>query len=365
MVKKEDIYRNDTVYPKRVLDLEATLASKTTFKFAVPTSWDFHIVSHTWTDAFRLLVKDCSALMAGIGWTRDSDPDGAIYMETISGADFSGKSYHAAVFEFLGYLYDDGVRRVWLDGVCINQYDAVEMASEMHYMGGFYGLSNACYVAPHGIGSPNGFKGLTAENALPRWFSRVWTLQEYILPEKLYFLVEKYDDDVIEFISTDPNSHDEDRAWIDWDSGEDLSVNSLIPAGTYTGALGDFSRRKAASGTNLYFLGGMAYFEMMGTLLHVHVHGFGDVSVQLFEDFYEAFGEIASGVDDIHMETLVKQIRVRYASSEEDRILGILGLIGFKGDYSLETGLRFSLLSLSFFSAASPRDPANWALFRV
>lgn len=329
MVVIGEIYRNSTIYPKRLIDVKATLESKTSFCFVVPSDWDFHIISHTWTDGVRQFVKDCAAIMSGIGWTLEGDPDGEIYMKTIASNDFSGKSYYSAIMNFLSFLHADGVERVWLDAVSINQYDTVEMASEMHYMGAFYGLSKACYIAPHGIGSTNGFKPLDSNTSLPRWLSRVWTLQEYILPEKVYFLVEKFDDDVINFIKSDVNAHEDDKSWIDWDSGEDLSSS-----GTVVGD-GDFSRRKVGSEGNYYFLGGMAYYEMMGAILNVYVNGKKTLSPSLFADFYKAYEEVSRGDDEVFIETLVKQIRVRFASSEEDRVLGILGLIGFKGEYEL------------------------------
>lgn len=342
MVLKDEIYRNSTVYPKRLLDVKATLESKTTFYFTVPSDWNFHIISHTWTDDIRQLVADCATIFKGIGWTREGDPNGEIYMNTISSYDFSSKSYYADIIYFLSFLYSDGVEKVWLDAVSINQYDAIEMASEMHYMGAFYGLSKACYVAPHGIGSTNGFKALDSNTKVPRWFSRVWTLQEYILPEKAYFLVEKFDDDVIEFIKNDAHAHEDDKSWIDWDSGEDLSTSGVIVGD------GDFSRRKAGSEGNLYFLGGMAYFEMMGAILNVRVFGMKDLPSSLFTEFYAAFGEVSRGDDEIFIETLVKQIRVRFASSEEDRVLGILGLIGFKGEYELPKNLSLEAQFVAF-----------------
>lgn len=333
MVLKSEIYVNDKVYPKRLLDVTATVESKSGFCFVLPTDWDFHIISHTWTDSIRALVKDCKAILTASGWTKAADPQGLIYAQTITKSQFSDKSYYPDVVNFLSILQSDGVKKVWLDAVCINQYDSDEMASEMHLMGAYYSLSNACYVAPHGIGSSNGFKVLGSDLTLPRWFSRVWTLQEYMLPEKLYFLVEKFEAKIIEFIEKEGSSHPEDKAWIDWDSGLD-DVSSSSP-GFVEGA-GDYSRRKAGgSSSDLYFVGAKAYFEMMGTLLGVYVYGLSELSPKMFGDFYEAFGELAAGVEEIIMETLVKQIRVRYATDEDDRVLGILGVIGFKGDYEL------------------------------
>lgn len=355
MVKKSEISFNENAFPKRLVDVAATVASQGGVHFAVPTDWDFHVISHTWTDGISSLANDCKAILSANGWTREGDPQGLIYIETFKDSQlFVGKAYYKDLIEFLVYLQGDGVERVWFDALCINQLDNVEKASEMLNMGAYYGLSKACYVATHGIGSPNAFKVLASDTDIPRWFSRVWTLQESILPSKIYFLVEKFEENIIKFIENEPTSHFEDKAWIDWDEnvddneeGEDIHIREKRHL--YAKGGGDLSRRKVESTSNLYFLGAKAYFEMMGTLLGVHVHGLGDLSPKLFEDFYEAFGELASGDQDVFIETLVKQIRVRNASVEEDRVMGILGLIGFKGEHSLvaNRGLDAQIIALA------------------
>eukprot|EP00250_Pteridium_aquilinum_P017745 c23764_g1_i1 orf=117-1895(-) len=352
MVKKSELSFNDKVFPKRVIDVPATVASQGGVHFAVPADWDFHVISHTWTDAISAMANECKAILAANGWTREGDPKGLVYIETFKEAGlFDGKEYYNDFIEFLVYLQGDGVERVWFDALCINQLDNVEKASEMVNMGAYYGLTKACYVATHGIGSPNGFRVLASDTDIPRWFTRVWTLQESILPSKIYFLVEKFEENIIKFVVDEASSHFEDKAWIDWDenveNGEDIGIRE--ERHLYSKGAGDLSRRKVGSSDNLYFLGAKAYFEMMATLLGVHVHGLQDLSPKLFDDFYEAFGELASGDQDVFIQTVVKQIRVRNCSVEEDRVLGILGLIGFKGEHSLESsqGLDAQIIALA------------------
>lgn len=348
MVKKSEIAYNETAYPKRLVDVAATVASKGALYFVEATDWNFHIISHTWTDDARALRDRCAEILEGMGWTREKDPDGHIYTTAFNDPTlFAGQSYYDVLIDFLALLQSDGVQKVWLDVISTNQYDSIETASEMVNMGGFYGLSLGCYVAPHGLGSPNGYQVLDSGTDIPRWFSRVWTLQESILPQKIYFITEKFDDTIIEYIKNESSSHVHDKAWIDWDdnaSGEDELEEKFCVSGT-----GDRSRRKFSGSSNLYALGAKAYFEMMVTCLGVHVLGLEDLSSKLFEEFYECFGEIASGDQEIFLETVVKQVRVRNASSEEDRVLGILGLMGFTEVHSLEKdrGLSAQIVSLA------------------
>ncbi|KAI5070253.1 hypothetical protein GOP47_0014596 [Adiantum capillus-veneris] len=349
MVLKSEISYNETGYPKRVVDVAATVASKGGLFFVEPSDWNFHIISHTWTDSARALKERCEEILVGMGWTRDMDPEGHIYTTAFNDPSlFAGLSYYDELIDFLSLLQSDGVEKVWLDVISTNQYDAIETATEMVNMGGFYGLSLGCYVAPHGIGSSNGYQVLDSGTKIPRWFSRVWTFQESVLPAKIYFIVEKFDDTIIDYIKKVSNSHLHDKVWIDWDDNAAYE-DEITDGKLYVSGSGDKSRRKFPKSTNLYALGAKAYFEMMGTCLGVHVHGLEDLSPKLFEDFYEAFGEISSGDQEIYLETVVKQVRVRNASSEEDRVLGILGLMGFKDVHSLEKnrGLSAQIVSLA------------------
>ncbi|MCO5576373.1 hypothetical protein L7F22_030183 [Adiantum nelumboides] len=341
MVKKSELSYNETAYPKRVVDVAATVASNGGLYFAVPSDWNFHIISHTWTDSARALKERCAEILQGMRWTRDSDPEGHIYTTAFNDPSlFTGLSYYNELIDFLSLLQSDGVEKVWLDVISTNQYDAIETATEMVNMGGFYGLSLGCYVAPHGIGSSNGYQVLDSGTKIPRWFSRVWTLQESILPQKIYFIVEQFNDTIIDYIKKEPNSHSHDKVWIDWD--DNAADDGELTQKLYVSDHGDRSRRKFPNSSNLYALGAKAYFEMMGTCLGVHVHGLEDLSPKLFEDFYEAFGEISTGDQEIYMETVVKQVRIRNCASEEDRVLGILGLMGFKDVHSLEKNRTLS-----------------------
>ncbi|MCO5564512.1 hypothetical protein L7F22_018173 [Adiantum nelumboides] len=64
-------------------------------------------------------------------------------------------------------------------------------------MGAYDRRSHGCYVLTHGVGE--GYK-LWGNEGLPRWFSRVWTLQEFMLPCRLSFFVEALDTRFLEFV---------------------------------------------------------------------------------------------------------------------------------------------------------------------
>ncbi|KAH7373463.1 hypothetical protein KP509_17G057800 [Ceratopteris richardii] len=348
MVLKSELSFNKDGLPKRLVDLDATISSGGALFFVEATDWNFHIISHTWRTVANSMKNRCGEILKAMGWTREMDPDGHIYTKAFNDPSlFKGLSYYNALIDFFIILQSDGVKLIWLDIISTNQYDAIETATEMVNMGGFYGLSLGCYVLPHGIGTENGYKVLDTQSNIPRWFSRVWTLQESVLPQNVYFLVEKFDEQIIEYIKSENVNHAHDNVWIDWDDNDTYEKEVGEKLSSKGG--GDRSRRKIASSSNLYALGARAYFEMMGTYLGVRVHGLEDLSPKLFEDFYEQFGEIASGNQEIIMETIVKQVRVRNASSEEDRVLGILGMMGFKEVHQLEKnrGLSAQVVSLA------------------
>ncbi|KAI5062625.1 hypothetical protein GOP47_0023164 [Adiantum capillus-veneris] len=181
-------------FPLRLICIQATLASEGGMCFCPCTDWKFHIISHTWTKDARDWSLDISTLML-------SSPHYHVHKK-MSGVDtyadlfkqhkFAQKPGYTELVKFLHILAADGVEKVWFDSLCINQGDIGEKNREIENMGAYYACSERCYVWCHGIGggfqlwapapSPEFYK-------LPRWFSRVWTLQEFVLPKKLAFVV--------------------------------------------------------------------------------------------------------------------------------------------------------------------------------
>lgn len=121
------------------------------------------------------------------------------YNEAFKGSDFSDESCYKMLIEFLQLLVGEGVKDIWFDALCINQVDNEEKAKEIGNMGAYYGRSRGCYVILHGLG--NGYQLWGKEGALPRWFTRVWTFQEFMLPARLIFIVEDLHPRLIAYVN--------------------------------------------------------------------------------------------------------------------------------------------------------------------
>ncbi|KAI5068467.1 hypothetical protein GOP47_0016812 [Adiantum capillus-veneris] len=168
------------VFPIRVIDLKDTFDSKGGIAFTVPNDWSFHTISHTWSMEIRKFSEE-----VGIAVKEERNLE---YNQVFKQKKLDHCPAYSHLLEFLEILRSDGVERVWFDALCINQVDNSDKSHEIVHMGAFYFHSLGCYVAAHGFG--RGF-GMTDDNhRLPRWFSRVWTFQEFLLPKRLTFVVE-------------------------------------------------------------------------------------------------------------------------------------------------------------------------------
>ncbi|KAH8650236.1 heterokaryon incompatibility protein-domain-containing protein [Tricladium varicosporioides] len=74
----------------------------------------------------------------------------------------------------------DGLRYFWVDTCCINQSDQNELSVAIYSMFRWYQKADKCYVY---------LADVAKESALSKseWFSRGWTLQELLAPEKVEF----------------------------------------------------------------------------------------------------------------------------------------------------------------------------------
>ncbi|KAI5069256.1 hypothetical protein GOP47_0015557 [Adiantum capillus-veneris] len=175
----------DDVKPLRLIDIEKTLCSNGGVVFKQAQSWDFHVISHTWSEDVRAFSKTIADINEQSGFTSS-------YEELFKEGDFSAQPAYKSMMEFFKILQSDNVKDVWFDALCINQRDDEEKGKEIAHMGAYYKHSKACYVVKHGIGK--GYKLATRLKGggfgIARWFSRAWTFQEYVLPHRMIFLTE-------------------------------------------------------------------------------------------------------------------------------------------------------------------------------
>ncbi|MCO5590410.1 hypothetical protein L7F22_044379 [Adiantum nelumboides] len=171
--------------PIRVIDISQTLHSKEGgFHFVRPQDWNFYVLSHTWSALVRQMSE---RIGQSIGACVGEDQDA--YSLAFQSADFRQEPCYPHLMDIFRLLHADGVEYVWFDALCINQTQESEKSHEINNMGGFFSLSKGSYVLSHGFGNANALWG-DSPGALPRWFTRVWTFQEFLLPQRVSFLVE-------------------------------------------------------------------------------------------------------------------------------------------------------------------------------
>lgn len=182
------------VLPVRLINLAETLAGLGRICFVEPRGWEFHVISHTWSQDVRNWSSKIGKLLRSRRSCCGRRPSGGhsySYSELFETQDFSKEKGYDFFAEFLRVLRAEGVENVWFDALCINQEDVEEKSREIKHMGAYYSHSLGCYVWTHGVGQ--GFSLWSwreGRASLPRWFSRVWTFQELLLPNNLIFLVE-------------------------------------------------------------------------------------------------------------------------------------------------------------------------------
>ncbi|KAI9347461.1 hypothetical protein DFJ73DRAFT_796636 [Zopfochytrium polystomum] len=77
---------------------------------------------------------------------------------------------------------------IWMDVLCIPQNDNAAKAVEVSRMGSYYTNAACVWVFLDDLGKPS--IPLRKGQKPARWFTRLWTLQECVLPRRLFFYVE-------------------------------------------------------------------------------------------------------------------------------------------------------------------------------
>ena len=90
-------------------------------------------------------------------------------------------------------LHTCNERFVWIDALCIPQYNSNMVKSELGWMGIYYSNSSLCFVI---LGMEKQIvEDFTDEVTMPRWFTRAWTFQEHMLSSTCVFAIEEEKDD--------------------------------------------------------------------------------------------------------------------------------------------------------------------------
>lgn len=89
----------------------------------------------------------------------------------------------------------DGLRHFWVDTCCVNKHDYVELQNAINSMFRWYRDAERCYVYlddvsksyPEGLSRNQNTEPWVIAFRNSRWFTRGWTLQELIAPNKVDF----------------------------------------------------------------------------------------------------------------------------------------------------------------------------------
>ncbi|CAG7559479.1 unnamed protein product [Fusarium equiseti] len=97
--------------------------------------------------------------------------------------DYSKKSRGRKVLKTCALAKGRGFRYVWIDSCCIDKTNSVELAEAINSMFEWYATAGECYAYIEDL-APD---ASTDKLKVSRWFSRGWTLQELLAPDKLIF----------------------------------------------------------------------------------------------------------------------------------------------------------------------------------
>ncbi|KAI1272262.1 HET-domain-containing protein [Xylaria sp. FL0933] len=81
----------------------------------------------------------------------------------------------------------DNLAWLWCDTNCIDKTSSAELSEAINSMYAWYRNSAICYAYLADVRSERGGSGLSGELRGSRWFTRGWTLQELLAPEKVVF----------------------------------------------------------------------------------------------------------------------------------------------------------------------------------
>ncbi|KAI6019188.1 heterokaryon incompatibility protein-domain-containing protein [Pisolithus marmoratus] len=86
----------------------------------------------------------------------------------------------------------DRLEWVWIDTCCINKESSSELSEAINSMYKWYANAELCYAYLHDTLGDSWSKRMGLM-AIPKWFSRGWTLQELIAPRVVHFLDRKWE----------------------------------------------------------------------------------------------------------------------------------------------------------------------------
>ncbi|EIW56189.1 HET-domain-containing protein, partial [Trametes versicolor FP-101664 SS1] len=82
----------------------------------------------------------------------------------------------------------NGYRYIWVDTCCIDKTSSAELSEAINSMGEWYAKADVCYVYLHDVDAQENPRRLGSRFRRCKWFTRGWTLQELLFPDRVVFL---------------------------------------------------------------------------------------------------------------------------------------------------------------------------------
>ncbi|KAI6043941.1 heterokaryon incompatibility protein-domain-containing protein [Pisolithus marmoratus] len=111
-------------------------------------------------------------------------------------SEIRGRTGYKKIIDTCRQAQKDGLEWVWVDTCCINKESSVELSEAINSMYKWYANSKQCYAYLHdtvGGSWTYSWNDRREPVAIPKWFSRGWTLQELIAPKAVHFFDQRWE----------------------------------------------------------------------------------------------------------------------------------------------------------------------------
>ncbi|KIX92489.1 uncharacterized protein Z520_11809 [Fonsecaea multimorphosa CBS 102226] len=134
-----------------------------------PAPGSYAILSHTWGKE-EINFQEWKCIESGAGGADEADR-------------LKQKSGYAKIEMTCRMAKADGLKYAWVDTVCIDKSSSAELSEAINSMFKWYRDSHICYAYLSDLENASDLTQLQAS----RWFTRGWTLQELIAPQRVRF----------------------------------------------------------------------------------------------------------------------------------------------------------------------------------
>jgi Heterokaryon incompatibility protein (HET) len=145
--------------------MSMTVVNTRTHKLETKKVKEYAILSHTW----------------------NSEADYEVTFEDMMKDDQDKKAGHAKILGACNIALQDGYGYVWIDTCCIDKKSSAELSEAINSMFRWYSESGECIAYLSDVPSDLSGDELEKHFRASRWFTRGWTLQELLAPQKLHF----------------------------------------------------------------------------------------------------------------------------------------------------------------------------------